>query len=57
MGADNIEEAGNNSDDNGGPGVHCGAARCDGHQASQGTVAHAHDVVHDALVCACTTIA
>ena len=45
-GANAVQAAGNDADDDGGPGLHGGAAARDGHQAGQRAVAHRHDVVH-----------
>ncbi len=45
-GGEDVEGAGNTTDDEGGPGVHGGCARGDGDQSSQRAVAHDTHVVH-----------
>lgn len=45
-GAQDVQGACNESDNDGGPWVHSGCPRCDGDQTSKGTIAHHAHVIH-----------
>lgn len=55
LGAEAVERASNQADNDGAPGLDGGGSRGDGHQTSQGTVAH-HAHVIDVLACTGTRL-